>query len=178
MTGFHKSNRKPYVFFVTPSKRIRIIITIFVQLIYLKYGNVLYALNRFGSHDEENFIGIIRMLCDGDNTYERVTHNLSRYEYISRESEATFFKPRPKRLNMGGVQLTDGGFDIDFEFTPKDLADALLTIPFTNSGKDIANVQKILIEFIDKLEIITEQELLIKNSILQQKVVMQRFLID
>lgn len=51
MTGFHKSNRKPYVFFATPSKRRRIIITIFVQLIYLKYGNVLYALNRFGSHD-------------------------------------------------------------------------------------------------------------------------------
>lgn len=35
--------------------------------------------------------------------------------------------------------------------------DALLTISFTSSGKDIANVQKILIEFIDKLEIITEQ---------------------
>ena len=44
--------------------------TIFVQLMYVKYGNILYALDRYGSHDEENFIGIIRMLCDGDNTYE------------------------------------------------------------------------------------------------------------
>lgn len=96
MIGFHKSDKKQYVFFAAPSKLKRIIMIILVQLMYVKYGNILYALDRYGSHDKENFIGIIRMLCDGDNTYERITHNLARYEYISRESDETFIKPRPK----------------------------------------------------------------------------------
>ena len=44
MIGFHKSDKKPYVFFAAPSKLKRIIMTIFVQLMYVKYGNILYAL--------------------------------------------------------------------------------------------------------------------------------------
>ena len=150
--GFNKSDKKPYVFFASPTKLRRMIITVFVQLLYVKSGNLFIGLNRAGSHDEENFIGIIRMLCNGDNSYERITHNLARYEYISRESSVIFFKPKAKRLNAGGCQIVDKGFDIDFHFTPIELANTLLTIPFGVIRTHRPNKEKIILEFISNLE--------------------------
>lgn len=52
---------------------------IIVQIFASCSENEAYVIDRYSSHPTENFIGIIRKLCDGDNGYEVIAYNLVRY---------------------------------------------------------------------------------------------------
>lgn len=49
--------------------------------------NSKFVLDRVGSHVEGIFFGTIQDLCDGDNRYSTIIHNLARFEYIIWYSE-------------------------------------------------------------------------------------------
>ena len=111
--SYRKSSDHLYIFWISEWKIIRIINTILTQIYAIESNNQTYALDRFGSHPTENFIGLIRLLCNNDNRFSTVLHNLSRYEIINRESPIIYTKPQNKRLNAGGVVLKEG--NISFE---------------------------------------------------------------
>lgn len=148
--GYRKSDNKPYVFFVSPTKIKRIILTLLGQMAVLLKKNPKFALDRAGSHVEENFIGTIRDLCDGDNRYSTILHNLARFEYIIRYSENQFYKPKAKRLNLGGVHIKVDGFDTTFEYNPKIISENLFDLMVNNNCD-----HQVISHLISKLEIIS-----------------------
>ena len=147
--GFKKSESKPFVFFVNPNKIKRVILTMLGQIAILLKKNPKIALDRAGSHVEENFIGTIRDLCNGDNQWTTVKHNLSRYEYILRYSENKFYKPQRKRANMGGIPINIDGFGINFLNNPKTISENLFNLMVHNNCS-----HDVIADFISKLEII------------------------
>lgn len=83
------------------------ILTLIGEIVCCLKGDANTVLDLLGSHVEENHIGTIRYLCKGNNCWENVKHQESRHEFICRESNVIFYKPQPKRLNVGGCQLKD-----------------------------------------------------------------------
>ena len=92
------------ILWISPTKAIRIINTLFVQYYAISLEDFMTAFDRFCSHPTENFIGLIRMLCENDNSFITILHNLSRYEYVNRVAKNIYVKKQPKRLNLGGVR--------------------------------------------------------------------------
>lgn len=107
-------------------KLIRLIITVLIQLyaIYLKDDSVTF--DRFCNQPTENCISLIRMLCNSDDSYPTIIHNLSRYEYVNRSSKDLYIHHQPKRLNIGGCLLTEGEIDFEFDHTSLELTDLLI----------------------------------------------------
>lgn len=118
------------VLWISHAKAIRIINTLFVQYyaISLKSLNdFLTAFDRFCSHPTENFIGLIRMLCDYDNPFKTILHNLSRYEYVNRVAKNIYVKKQPKRLNLGGVPLIEKEVKFSFDHSAFELCELLFS---------------------------------------------------
>lgn len=128
--GF-KKNTGLFIFWVSNFKLTRIINTLLVQIFASCSEDETYALDRYSSHPTENFIGIIRELCDGDNRYEVIVHNLARYEFISRNSDYVFVKPKAKRLNKGGCSLHKDGVNFEFSKGPLELSELLYNFIMT-----------------------------------------------
>ena len=124
--SFKKSDGKK-VFWVSKFKLIRLIMTILIQLYALHLRDNSVAFDRFSNQPTENFIGLIRMLCDGDDSYQTVIHNLSRYEFVNRNSKDVYVHCQPKRLNAGGCQLIDAEVNFEFDLAPIELADLLFS---------------------------------------------------
>jgi hypothetical protein len=60
------------------------------------------ALDRTGSHTEENFIGKIRSICHGDNRFDTVRHRAVWFEYArARLSILGVERKSAKRVNLG-----------------------------------------------------------------------------
>lgn len=93
-----------------------------VQIFASCSENEAYVIDRYSSHPTENFIGIIRKLCDGDNGYEVIAYNLVRYEFISRNSDYVFVKPKAKLLNKGVCSLRKDWVNFVFSKTPLELS--------------------------------------------------------
>lgn len=137
---------------VSEFKLIRLIVTVLVQLyaIYLKDDSV--AFDRFCNQPTENFIGLIRMLCNGDDSYPTIIHNLSRYEYVNRSSRDIYIHHQPKRLNVGGCLLTEGEINFEFDHTPLELADLLIDY-MQGNDTDI----KLMEKFINSIQKVNEE---------------------
>lgn len=151
IVSFKKCEGK-HTLWVSEFKLIRVIITILTQLytIYLKDDSV--AFDRFCNQPTENFIGLIRMLCNGDDSYPTVIHNLSRYEYVNRSSKDLYIHHQPKRLNVGGCLLTDGEIELKFDHSSLALTDLLFSYM---QGGD-ANM-KLMEEFINSIQKINDE---------------------
>lgn len=93
-----------------------------VQIFASCSENEAYILDRYSSHPTENFIGIIRKLCDGDKGYEIIAHNLIRYEFISRNSDYVLVKPKAKLLNKGVCSLQKDWVNFEFSKTRLELS--------------------------------------------------------
>lgn len=84
---FLSKNVKENKFYEFQFKLIRLIITILIQLYAIIYERWFCCSWPF-LQPTENFIGLIPMLCNGDDSYPTIIHNLSRYEFVNRSSKA------------------------------------------------------------------------------------------
>ena len=115
-----------------PHKLKRACLTLVGQIIYCIRNDENTSLDRLGSHVEENNISTLRYLCKGDNNFENVKQQEARHEYICREYEYIFYKPQPKRLNVGGCPLKKVNFDIILEISPKNIPEAPISTMYKN----------------------------------------------
>lgn len=100
--SFKKSEGKNVVW-VSKYKLMRLIVTILAQLYALSLNDDSVAFDHLSNQPTENFIGLIRMICNGDDSYQTIIHNLSRYEFVNRNSHRyIYIHSQPKRLNAGG----------------------------------------------------------------------------
>ena len=145
-----KKNEGKKVLWVSKHKLMRLIITILSQLYALNLKDSSMAFDRFSNQPTENFIGLIRMLCGGDDSFQTIVHNLSRYEFVNRNSKDIYIHSQPKRLNAGGCQLIDADIDFNFNHTSIDLANLLFDYMLGDFNEDLMK------ELIIGLEQITE----------------------
>ena len=146
-----KKNEGKNVVWVSKYKLMRLIVTIFVQLYALSLNDDSVAFDRLCNQPTENFIGLIRMICNGDDSYQTVIHNLSRYEFVNRNSKDIYIHNQPKRLNAGGCQLVESEVDFEYGHTSYELASLL----FSYIEGDFKEEE--MKEFIEALERINEK---------------------
>lgn len=63
-------------------------------------------------------------------------HNLSRYEFVNRDSPIVFTKPQNKRLNQGGCTLIEGEVEFEADQTSIQLAELLFNFVFLKQSED------------------------------------------
>lgn len=146
-----KSSDGRSILWISPTKAIRIINTLFVQYYAISLEDFMTAFDRFCSHPTENFIGLIRMLCENDNSFITILHNLSRYEYVNRVAKNIYVKKQPKRLNLGGVRLNEKDVKFSFDHSSHELSDLLI------SYMDEKFDENLMKEFILSLELLNEK---------------------
>ena len=157
----NNTQKKLYVTFCTKSKMIRIIITLIaVCSEFIKENNSNCGLDRLGNHPIENYIGLIRSLCNSDHRYETVIHNVSRHILVNSFEQINPIHKR-KRANLGGLILNNEGINVDFGIQPQKAANIILSsinlAPIDNEND--------LISFINNLIKLTEYAPYLKKKI-------------
>ena len=147
--SFKKSEGKK-VLWVSVPKLKRFINTLFIQIYAISLKDNKIALDRFSTQPTENFIGLIRMLSDNNNSFKNVIHNLSRYEFVNRVSPHIFTQPHPKRLNLGGCVLKESDVNFDFTNSPFQLSELLISYM---EGKEFdKEIMKDFIQCLNRLQ--------------------------
>jgi hypothetical protein len=114
--------------FVSRKKLQRCICTISGQLTEIALEDLYLGLDRIGSHTEENSIGNIRSICQGDNRTDNVEHQVARFK-LARSKLAGMEVERKiaKRVNLGAISLgRSDAVEIALDGTPASFAAELL----------------------------------------------------